>query len=85
MDNNNELEWKEKYNYAMMTNMAKIEDPVVQRVIDLFAKRSQVGMRKYGISMQDNPLPVLAWIQHSQEELMDAILYLERLKVDIQK
>jgi len=86
---NNELEWQEKYDYTVIPGtdhkVYDTKDPVVQRVIDLFAKRSRIGMVKYGVTMQDSPLPVLAWIQHSQEELMDAVLYLERLKQDIQK
>ena len=88
---NNELEWQEKHDYTIRQETTAepwythVKDPVVQRVIDLFAKRSRVGMVKYGVSMQDNPLPTLAWLQHVQEELMDAILYLERLKADLQK
>jgi hypothetical protein len=83
---NNELEWQEKNDYtAAQYYTVKIEDPVVQRVIDLFAKRSRIGMVKYGVTMADNNLAPLAWLQHAQEELMDAILYLERLKQDLQK
>lgn len=56
------------------------DDPVVDRVIQLFAYRSALGMRKFGMSMEQNDAPVLDWIDSAQEELMDAILYLERLK-----
>ncbi len=83
---NNELEWQEKHDYTIMQKYVEsTKDPVVQRVIELFSKRSRIGMVKYGVTMQDNLLPTLAWIQHAQEELMDSILYLERLKVDFQK
>ena len=47
-------------------------DPVVERVVTSFQERSAVGQRTYGTTLQ--------WIQHLQEELMDAVLYLERLK-----
>lgn len=60
-------------------------DPVVQTVIERFAQRSEVGKKKYGTTLADNPLPTLGWIQHMQEELMDAILYLERMKTDFIK
>jgi hypothetical protein len=86
---NNELEWQEKDDYTVIPGtdykVYQEADPVVRRVVDLFHKRSRVGLVKYGVSMADNPLPTLAWLQHAQEELMDAILYLERLKQDLQK
>jgi hypothetical protein len=55
-------------------------DPVVQSVIEKFQKRSEVGQQKYGTTLEANNLPFLDWVQHMQEELMDAILYLEKLK-----
>lgn len=58
-----------------------VSDPIVQRVIDKFKERHLAGMKKYGVTLQDNPLPALAWITHAQEEAMDFVLYLERLKV----
>ena len=54
------------------------QDPIVDNVIDKFIKRSNIGMLKYKVSMQDNPLDFISWARHAQEELMDAILYLER-------
>ena len=39
-------------------------------------------MRHYGVTMADNDAPTLRWIVDAQEELMDAILYLERLKAE---
>lgn len=55
-------------------------DPIVQTVVERFQQRSEFGIRKYGTTLEDNKLPFLAWVQHMQEELMDAILYLEKLK-----
>ena len=55
-------------------------DPVVQTVIEKFQQRSELGQKKYGTTLEGNNLPFLAWVQHMQEELMDAILYLEKLK-----
>ena len=55
-------------------------DPVVQTVIESFQKRSELGQKKYGTTLEENNLPFLSWVQHMQEELMDAILYLEKLK-----
>tara|TARA_Y100000593_G_C4144738_1_gene254052 strand:- start:371 stop:592 length:222 start_codon:yes stop_codon:yes gene_type:complete len=58
-------------------------DPVVNRVIQKFVTRSHQGMDRYGITMEQNNAPAMDWIEHAQEELMDAILYLERLKTEM--
>jgi len=42
-------------------------------------------MMKYGTNLDRTDLTVLDWIQHAQEEHMDAILYLEKLKQEVQK
>jgi hypothetical protein len=57
-----------------------MEDSVVQAVIRKFQERSAVGIKKYGTTLDRTDLKLGDWIQHTQEELMDAILYLERLK-----
>jgi hypothetical protein len=56
-------------------------DPVVQSVVEKFQKRSEVGQQKYGTTLEANNLPFLDWVKHMQEELMDAILYLEKMKL----
>ena len=55
-------------------------DSIVQAVIRKFQERSDVGVKKYGVTLDRTDLTPLQWAQHMQEELMDAILYLERLK-----
>ena len=57
-----------------------MEDSIVASVIKMFAKRSEVGIKKYGVTLDRTDLSVLDWITHAQEELMDGILYLEKLK-----
>jgi len=56
------------------------QDPVVNRVLAKLIRRSDEGMQRFGVSMADADKPVLEWIEDAQEELMDAILYLEKLK-----
>ena len=56
------------------------EDTVVLSVISSFQERSRAGQLKYGTTLDRTDLTPLQWAQHMQEELMDAILYLERLK-----
>jgi hypothetical protein len=55
-------------------------DSIVASVIEKFRSRSEVGIAKYGTTLDRTDLGVLDWIQHAQEELMDGILYLEKLK-----
>jgi GR25 family glycosyltransferase involved in LPS biosynthesis len=60
-------------------------DSIVNNVISAFIGRSNVGLQKYGTTLDRDDLSVLDWIQHAQEEHMDAILYLEKLKTEIEK
>ena len=55
-------------------------DSIVTSVIEKFKQRSEFGQRKYGTNLDRTDLTFLQWATHMQEELMDAILYLERLK-----
>ena len=63
-------------------NKKEIEfrDPVVERVVDKFVSRSDVGFAKYGVTLNDDKSNLFAWINHLQEELMDAVLYMQKLK-----
>jgi hypothetical protein len=58
-------------------------DSVVKSVVEKFLQRSEFGQKKYGTNLDRTDLSVLDWIQHAQEELMDGILYLEKLKKEI--
>lgn len=49
-------------------------------VIEKFRSRSEFGIAKYGTTLDRTDLGILDWIQHAQEELMDGILYLEKIK-----
>jgi hypothetical protein len=64
----------------MNKKQIEFRDPVVERVVDKFVSRSDVGYKKYGITLQDDPSNIFAWVNHLQEELMDAVLYLQKLK-----
>jgi hypothetical protein len=55
-------------------------DPVVERVVDKFVGRSDVGFEKYGVTLENDPSEMLEWLNHLQEELMDAVLYLQKAK-----
>ena len=56
-------------------------DYVVDSIIDQFIDRASFGRSKYGVGMEREDLSILEWIEHAKQEHMDAILYLEKLKV----
>ncbi len=63
-------------------NKKEIEfrDPVVERVVNKFVSRSDVGFKKYGVTLDADPSSMFEWLNHLQEELMDAVLYLQKAK-----
>ncbi len=60
-------------------------DSVVFSIVSKFIQRSEIGKTKYGTTLDRTDLSILDWIQHAQEEHMDAILYLEKLKQEYKK
>jgi hypothetical protein len=54
-----------------------MRDQVVDNVIDKYYDRSQIGITKYGTTLYNNNKD--NYLQHLQEELMDATLYLQKL------
>jgi hypothetical protein len=58
-------------------------DRHVESVIANYKHRSRVGIKKYNTTLERDDLSISDWMQHLQEELMDAVLYLEKLKSEI--
>ena len=54
------------------------KDPIVESIINQFNQRSEVGIKKYGTTLEENNND--DFLQHLKEELMDAILYIEKLQ-----
>ena len=52
-------------------------DKIVQQVVQKYQSRSDVGIRKYGTTLEQNNKD--NYLKHIQEEMMDATLYLEKL------
>ena len=63
-------------------------DPIVKNVVDKFVSRSDVGFEKYGSSMDDERRLKMKGLQgylnDIQEELMDAILYIQAAREELQ-
>lgn len=60
-------------------------DKIVEGVITKYRQRSEVGIAKYGTTLDENKATLIEWLTHLQEELMDATLYIEKLKSDLDK
>lgn len=59
--------------------MSKIEEQVITKLRD----RAATGLAKYGVTMERNDLTNAEWLQHLQEELLDAAVYIEKLMTKI--
>jgi methylaspartate ammonia-lyase len=63
----------------------QIQDPIVIKVLAKYSERSQLGIQKYGRTLDRDDLNLTDWLNHLQEELMDATLYIEKLKADLKQ
>ena len=57
-----------------------MRDKIIEQVVNKIKSRSDVGYKKYGITLADDNQPLDVWLQHLQEELMDAVNYLEKAR-----
>jgi hypothetical protein len=60
--------------------MKEIKDNIVASVIEKYIDRSEAGIEKYGTTLERNLLTFDEWMTHLQQELMDATLYIEKIK-----
>jgi len=60
-------------------------DKNVENVVKQLRDREEEGLRKYGVNTERTDLTSLEWLQHLQEELMDASVYIEKLKNDMKE
>lgn len=58
---------------------------IEERVIAKIRQRRDAGRRKYGTTMERNDLSFAQWLQHLQEELMDAAIYAEKLLRELEQ
>ena len=55
-------------------------DPIIQKVVEKIISRSDVGYNKYKVTLEADNKSVNEWLNNIQEELMDAVNYIEKLK-----
>ena len=61
----------------------QIKDPILLKVLTKYYERSERGIEKYGRTLDRDDIDLMGWLNHLQEELMDATLYIEKLKQDL--
>ena len=59
-----------------------MRDKIIKQVVEKFKERSDVGYKKYGVTLHDDEPSLHKWLNHLKEELMDAINYIEKLKME---
>ena len=64
-----------------LSKMSNIRDKVIERVINKIKSRSDVGYKKYGVTLHDDEQSLETWLTHIQEELMDAVNYIEKARM----
>ena len=69
------------------SNGIEFRDPVVKRVVDKFRDRSDVGFEKYGTTLDEERTTkmkgLMKYLIDIQEELMDAILYIQTAQEEL--
>lgn len=59
-------------------------DKVVEAVREDLLRRSQVGVKKYGVTLDRNDLSLKDWLQHAYEECLDQANYLKKAILEIE-
>ena len=57
-----------------------MQSKILTQVIEEMQQREKIGKLKYGCTMDREDLTTSQWLKHMKEELMDGILYLQKLE-----
>lgn len=60
-------------------------DKITEAVVAQLRTRAEKGREKYGTTMERDDLTLMQWLQHLQEELMDAVVYIEKVKAESER
>ena len=82
------VKWLTEHTLRMTKRTINFRDPVVERVVNKFVSRSDVGFEKYGTTLQEERTLKMKGLQKYlndiQEELMDAVLYIQAARDELQ-
>lgn len=62
-----------------------MKDSIVESIRKQLLERSNVGIKKYGVTLDRNDLSLLDWLEHAKQEQMDSVLYLEKIIQELKK
>lgn len=65
--------------------MPEVKDAVVEAVREDLLRRSQLGIAKYGVTLERTDLALKGWLQHAYEEVLDTANYLKRTIIEIER
>lgn len=68
----------------MFGSVVSTDDIEYKVAADIF-ERQRIGLKKYGVSVKDNPLSLREWLQHAYEESLDHAIYLRRAMQELDK
>lgn len=70
------------YNTASNLSTIKLNKPdkYNEYIRNLLDKQVGKGLNKYGFMLQDNPAGIIARLNHLEEELVDALRYIQWIK-----
>ena len=81
------VRWLTEHLLKMKSKTIKFRDPVVENVVDTFVSRSDVGFNKYGRTLDSERRgkhkDLAGYLNDIQEELMDAILYIQAAREEL--
>jgi hypothetical protein len=76
------LDYGQGLRFTNTLKTGEMTDSIVEAVITKIRNRAEVGLKKYGKTMDRDDLTLSEWIIHAQEEIMDLLLYLEKINHD---
>ena len=73
--------------FSLSDMNGEFRDPVVKRVVDKFRERSDEGFKKYGTTLHEERTTkikgLMKYLIDIQEELMDAVLYIQTAQEEL--
>jgi len=72
-------------NLSKIFKRKRVRDSNVLTVIKAYERREEMGAKKYNTTTDRNDLSFMEWLTHLQEELMDATIYIEKIKSEQKK
>lgn len=58
---------------------------MIEAVCQDLKNRLQVGIKKYGVTLDRNDLALVNWLQHAYEECLDQANYLKKTIIELRK